>query len=456
LRWLEARGGATRWGLGLGGVALVVSVIGVGYLAGTSTESAEWEPLYGGQRLSANEIDRVVSVFEGAKLPYNMDGKGILIVPADRHGEARALLFKQKAGRRSLQDVQEEIGRASSWIEGPADRELRLRRLNEEALEIMIRDLPGIESASVLISRPRSRGTTVRGEHATAIVYLKAEGGGSIAQDTVHAISNLVTTRELDIRPDALTVQDNSGHAYLIAGNPDLGARAQVRLQEEEYEAKIRDRLREIDGVRVFVKFDPLPAEPPALPAPVLGVNRPVGEPAAAAAAKPFSAGKAMVLVEVPIRFYLDRYRARTGHEAAPEDLQPYVDKTEEVIRLSVANAIPAGELGPLKIVRIDVAGPARPAPANPAAASELRRASVFWIGAAGAGATATLGLLAVAGRWLANRRPSPGPSRPHRRSPYSFDAPGPSERVRELVRRDPEAAAGVLQRWVGGGGDDV
>ena len=34
-----------------------------------------------------------------------------------------------------------------------------------------------------------------------------------------------------------------------------------------------------------------------------------------------------------------------------------------------------------------------------------------------------------------------------------SGDEPNPSERVRELVRRDPEAAASVLQRWTTQGG---
>jgi len=34
-----------------------------------------------------------------------------------------------------------------------------------------------------------------------------------------------------------------------------------------------------------------------------------------------------------------------------------------------------------------------------------------------------------------------------------SGDEPNPSDRVRELVRRDPEAAASVLQRWTTQGG---
>ena len=55
----------------------------------------------------------------------------------------------------------------------------------------------------------------------------------------------------------------------------------------------------------------------------------------------------------------------------------------------------------------------------------------------------------------IASRRPSARPSRTSVRSGLVVDAPsgpvpGPSERVRDLVRRDPEAAAGVLQRWIG------
>ncbi len=48
------------------------------------------------------------------------------------------------------------------------------------------------------------------------------------------------------------------------------------------------------------------------------------------------------------------------------------------------------------------------------------------------------------------------GPSRPPRwRAGFVADEPnpGPSERVRELIRLNPEAAAGVLQRWIGQGG---
>jgi hypothetical protein len=53
--------------------------------------------------------------------------------------------------------------------------------------------------------------------------------------------------------------------------------------------------------------------------------------------------------------------------------------------------------------------------------------------------------------------RPSNRPATPNRRADFADDGPdgatpGPSERVRELIRLDPEAAAGALQRWIGQG----
>ena len=70
----------------------------------------------------------------------------------------------------------------------------------------------------------------------------------------------------------------------------------------------------------------------------------------------------------------------------------------------------------------------------------------------------AVVSILAAAGSWIqAARRPvvdsRTGASIPGDYHVDSASEPGPSERVRELVRRNPEAAASVLQRWTGQGG---
>jgi hypothetical protein len=454
LRWMAVRGGLTRWSIAFGALALVLAA--ASYFAVSGTDTDAWEPLCDDHKLTASEIDRIVAALAAAKIPYGVDNKRIVIVPASRKNEARVSLVKQKANPRTLQDVLDETRTASSWIDGQAERDQKHHRLREEALELMIRDQPGVESASVMISRPRTRGASTRVEHPTAIVYIRAEGGGSISPATVEIIRNLVRATEREVLVDGITVQDALGHTYCVAGNPSHGALAQARVQEEIYQDKIKERLRDIDGVKVFVTLDAPLAESPTHPAKELGVNTPLGESSPVAAPKPTVAGKAMVLVQVPISYYLERYKAlaKANHEPAPEDLQPYVEKTEEVIRNAVSNAIPAAELGLVKISRIDVPSLAHLSPANSATASENRRVSLWWLGASGGGAIVLVGLLAIGGRWLVARRPPTGFTRPHPRPSFKFDTTGPSERVRELVRRDPEGAAGVLQRWIGGEGD--
>jgi hypothetical protein len=89
-------------------------------------------------------------------------------------------------------------------------------------------------------------------------------------------------------------------------------------------------------------------------------------------------------------------------------------------------------------------------------AGSDHRRLATDW-GIVGAVAASSIALVMALGSWIqAARRPVRQfePSVIGRRyREDSADEPGPSERVRELVRRDPEAAASVLQRWATQGG---
>ena len=93
--------------------------------------------------------------------------------------------------------------------------------------------------------------------------------------------------------------------------------------------------------------------------------------------------------------------------------------------------------------------------PVNLHSAADSRRRALDW-GIVGT-VVAVVSILAAMGSWIQVARrpvPTPGPVPQTRR--FHVDTasePGPSERVRELVRRNPEAAASVLQRWTGQGG---
>ena len=98
--------------------------------------------------------------------------------------------------------------------------------------------------------------------------------------------------------------------------------------------------------------------------------------------------------------------------------------------------------------------------PSGPTAGPDLRRrrpaSEDRGLGNPGAVGVSVCVLVVVATRIQVARRPARLPEPMHKTRRYHADSasdPGPSERVRELIRRNPEAAASVLQRWTGQGG---
>ena len=166
---------------------------------------------------------------------------------------------------------------------------------------------------------------------------------------------------------------------------------------------------------------------------------------------------KAKVWVRIPRSFYqLAIQRQWPDRAPAVEEVRALEETTERLVRSAVANTIPADLLGQVTIDRIqdDLSNPRAMAfPPVP----EPRRA---WVEPAAYGGlvAVALGAIALTLR-LATRRPA---GRPEPASAWrpgfvadgpSGPVPGPSERVRELIRTGPDAAAGVLQRWIGQGG---
>ncbi len=169
---------------------------------------------------------------------------------------------------------------------------------------------------------------------------------------------------------------------------------------------------------------------------------------------------KARVLVMVPRSFYL---RAVSGRERTLDDLQPFVERTKGLIETTIRHVVPPGQLEePIVISTIPDEAPARAETATaPPSSGEARRLVLWWVPAAAAAVAALIGGLTVA-FVMAARRPALRAATPPREAPgrYKIDeaadvdpGPGPSERVRELIRQNPEAAASVLHRWTGQGG---
>ncbi|MBV8384984.1 MAG: hypothetical protein JOZ63_20530 [Planctomycetaceae bacterium] len=482
-RSILTRRTATRWLLALGALAL----LGVlGYLARPSPVSNTY--LLAGMQFSQDDLIEIQRALEAKHFDarsYRVDDEGRIEVAANRIDEATDIVIKLNVGKPSLTHIKNQAREFSGPFVGPWEREQHELEVREQVLAAMIQKLDGIMSADVTIHRPKGRGAGRQPARATAFVYVETRGGRELSPKAVEAIQNLMA-REHDLTHDAVTVCDDHGRRYLVAGDP-MGVRSNLlRAREEELSEKILEQINWVKGVGVTVQLIPSPAPTPAPipahPAPVeeprppdwevvpnhpLELVEPTPTPApepapalhpVASAAPPKQADEpviARVWVKVPRSFYY--LKALPNREPSPGDLQPIVTRTETLIRTAVAHAIPPGQLSePVVIDTIpDDVPVSRPLSASDVPAS--RRVISWWV-PAGVGGGLMAALLFIGVRLRASRRPTTRPASASGRSRIEgvgASAAGQSaaERVRELIRLNPEAAAGVLHRWIGQGG---
>ena len=292
---------------------------------------------------------------------------------------------------------------------------------------------------------------------------------------------------------------DRRGHMYLDSGNPASSVQSHTRGREEELSQSILEQLEWIKGVRVSVQVPDEPA-PETRPSdarsgpvesnssrpkgantkprpdenhgeaigPAVAINRPRGaidvpassipsplEPKTAAHELPAERGR--VWVKVPRSHYYQIGLLARGREPSAEDLRKLVAKEEEHIRTGISLVVPlAGPTAWTATIDMIVDETPLNAPAALPAATDSRRLVLDW---------------GIAGSWE-RRQPlwffwsaafsPPAALRAVRKRPPAgcvtirdqrWATVRPS-RVREFVRRNPDSAVSVLERWTSEGGN--
>ncbi|MGO9465893.1 MAG: hypothetical protein ACLQVF_17265 [Isosphaeraceae bacterium] len=504
-RSLSARHPAIRWGLVL---TVVGAFLALGYWAATAFSTVSVRYLASGARFSSEDLIKICRAFDERRITdYRVDDRRVA-VSADDFDDAAVLLAKIGVGRHSIEEIRSQPGAMSLLWETSEDRARRDQLERERILEAMIGQQSGVVWSLVSLPHARAAAGLRNPPKPSAFVYLETEGDRQLPFRSVQAIPAILRGFEPDLNLHAITVMDRRGHRYLDPSNPSLGDISRNRAREEELSEKILEKLDWIKGVRVLVQVStphhvatttgragssstsanpPRPADRsvsgdgnaapgPAAPAPAEGapaivVNGPAflepepvaPKPIAAAPVSSESAGAAgepghesgHVLVNVPRSFYYNALVNKADHlEPSPEEFQLMAARTETGVKKTVELVLP--EQGSWR-VDVDTIPDELPLvrPALLPYPAEARRKALDWgiVGAVGA----AISILAAVGSWIQVARRSARPPQPeastarYRADPASD--PGPSERVRELVRRNPAAAASVLQRWTVQGG---
>ncbi len=473
--WVRGRGRATRLALVATAAAALVAAVFLAIPA--DRDDVIW--LYDGRSFSGDAARSIQKALAAEKVPFRADNGRRIGVAASRWGDAMSALVKHNVAPPSLEEIEGMPPTSSPWIGAAEKQELDLWR-RERWLQATIEGYGGIRSAIVKIARTQVH-TGIRPEwKSSGLVILDVERKPS--HKVVCAIQTLLARAVPGLAADAVTVGDRSGNFFLEAGDARAASDTKYLARGEQLRDALLEKLGPlIPGVDVDVTVEPptsaqapAPRSPaPAPPSPAVdeGIrpNVPVGlepepepaPPAPAAVAHPSGVGLANVWVKVPRSYY--QKVARDVAPARPpsqEDLKFYVQRTNELIDNAVAVLIPPAEKGRVMVNTIADNLAAEPAPVVASGPADAARPWPIWLAPAALGAGAGLAVALVLGTGfglIASRRPSARPSRTSLRSGLSVDAPsgpvpGPSERVRDLVRRDPAAAAGVLQRWIGKG----
>lgn len=500
---------SVRWGLAL---AAGLGLAAAGYWTATSLSTGGVRYLASQRRFSTDDLIKVCRALDNQSVAYRVDEQRRVEVAADQFDQAHALVAKLDLGQHSIAEIRSESDESSIW-DTPNARDRKQELARAKILERLIGQLDGVVSSWVSIHRPRTSGWVRPTSKPSAFVYVETEGKRRLPYQTVQSIPAILAGSEPDLTPGSITLVDHNGNKYLDPGDPALGDSSRNRAREEELDEEIAEKLDWIKGVRVQVQVisptaaevasvrasasSRLPAAPDRSsagqpsnaaprsasggPTPAIVVNKPAelepepkpvtrtpspAVPASAAEnASPPIAGSAgrhgehgrdrgRVVIHVPRSFYYNADIRTADREPPREDLRLMAERTEKQVRTAVALVVPESESWKVEVDTIpDEVSLNRPS-VSPSP-SEARRRLWDWgiVGIVGA----VVSILAAVGSWIqVARRPARLPEPALRNRRYHVDSasePGPSERVRELIRRNPEAAASVLQRWAGQGG---
>jgi hypothetical protein len=461
-----------------GAVVLGVVILMTWVPNGDSSDATYW--IDQGRRFAPEEVARVVDALTLKGLDPVVHEPGRISVPLSQRVAAVKVMQSMGLRVRSPKDLRDDPLRPG-LLDGPAVGR-RLEMLNRARIvESAVEKLPGLLSATVTLREEDARGYG-RPRRLTAGVFLGVEADERVPAETIRRILTILRTFEPTLEPERdITIIDQRGLAYYVAGDTRLAARAMADARAQEWESDLLSRLEWIEGLRVSVQIESreeLPSEtagpvvapasttPPRATATGSGLEVIVNAPARVEAVEPAEApapklsSRANVLVEIPARYYWERHlAAREGRRPSPSELRPLIEQTEQMVRTAVQHVIPPDQMGSVHIVEIPAVEPFTPvapaAAAGPLGLSGTELRTLIWAG----GATG-MGLVVLI-FWLTARRQRTVAREPFRTlaTPEHLDrmeadnGPILTDRIRDLVRRDPKAAAGVVQRWIGQGG---
>jgi flagellar M-ring protein FliF len=224
-------------------IALLAAVVAASIVVILWTASQNYVPLYGRQEMY--DTANILELLEKEQVPFKLDtASGQVLVPEAQLAQVRIALAARgvrAAMPSGMEGLDTKVGLGTSeFMEN-----MRYRNALEGELARTIIGLDAVRSARVHLAIPKRTLFVGRDEERpTASVMLDMAAGQRLERGQVEAIVNLVAGSISGLKPEGVTVVDQTGR-LLSAELADADSMGQMSLQQIDYVRRLEDYIRQ-------------------------------------------------------------------------------------------------------------------------------------------------------------------------------------------------------------------
>ena len=238
------RFGIGRWGVVLGAAAgAAILLIFLMLKVGTEPSAL----LYA--NLDLKEAADITAALDSANIKYEAKGDGSTIMVARDKVASTRLMLSSKGLPTSGSVGYEIFDNASALGQTDFVQNLNRQRALEGELARTIRSLDGVTSARVHLVLPRRQLFEEEAGAPTASIVVGL-GHRDLSADQVRSLRNLVAGAVPNLKPEHVTVIDETGKMLAAGSEDDGGLAGEASDRKAEVEARIRQAIRDVvEGV---------------------------------------------------------------------------------------------------------------------------------------------------------------------------------------------------------------
>ena len=230
------------------GVALFVVIAIVGLMMG---RQAEWRVLYA--NLSDKDGGAIIAQLSQLNIPYkHAEGGHAILVPADKVHDTRLRLASQGLPKGSVAGF--ELMEANRFGVTQFQERVSFQRGLEGELTRSIQALSSVQSARVHLALPNQNGFFRAQQKPSASVLLSLNPGRPLDRSQIAGIVHLVASSVPEMKPEAVSVLDDTGKLLSQPVNGPDGAAGGVDAQQLQYVQQLETLYRQ----RILDILEPL------------------------------------------------------------------------------------------------------------------------------------------------------------------------------------------------------